>query len=444
MFIPKPVETIMNRLEEHGFKSWLVGGCVRDALMGKTPHDYDVATQAKPSQVMAIFPHVVPTGIAHGTVLVIEDGFHVEVTTLRTEEGYEDHRHPGKVNFVNDIEEDLARRDFTINAMAYHPEDGLIDPFGGRRDLENKKIRAVGCAALRFEEDALRMMRAFRFAGRLGFDMEEETRKAIDEKSGLLRTVSAERIRDELEKILADSPEILDEMSGLLKDWLPQIGQMLECPQNNKHHYTDVLHHTIDALKAAPSKDPEILWALLLHDTGKPKMKTTDESGDHFKKHPLESAKIARKVVKKFKLPKKMQRDIENLVLYHDAFYAPKLSNIYKIRIERGLSDEFLNKLFQVQQGDIFAHTTHDRMVPLNEFRQFYETEKKKRPLSLKDLKINGSDLSTLAGLKGAEIGEGLEKILKKVFYQPELNTPEHVKELAEWAAQDVLKEKMR
>ena len=200
MFIPKPVETIMNRLEEHGFKSWLVGGCVRDALMGKTPHDYDVATQAKPSQVMAIFPHVVPTGIAHGTVLVIEDGFHVEVTTLRTEEGYEDHRHPGKVNFVNDIEEDLARRDFTINAMAYHPEDGLIDPFGGRRDLENKKIRAVGCAALRFEEDALRMMRAFRFAGRLGFDMEEETRKAIDEKSGLLRTVSAERIRDELEK----------------------------------------------------------------------------------------------------------------------------------------------------------------------------------------------------------------------------------------------------
>ncbi|MCF0258567.1 MAG: CCA tRNA nucleotidyltransferase [Erysipelotrichaceae bacterium] len=442
MHIPEPVQKIMDRLEHRGFHAWLAGGCVRDSLMGKEPHDYDIATQARPEQVMELFDRVIPTGLAHGTVTVMEDGMPVEVTTLRKEGRYKDHRHPDNVEFVSEIEEDLARRDFTINAMAWNPKTGLTDPFGGQEDLKKGIIRAVGNPAERFDEDALRMMRAYRFAGRLGFQIEEGTRQAIDEKAGLLKTVSAERVRDEIQQILKDSPEILDQMTVLLKDWLPELKAMLDCEQNNKHHYTDVLHHTLDALKASKSKDLEVLWALLLHDTGKPSMKTTDESGDHFKKHPMESARIARKAVRRFKLPKKMQHDIEKLVLYHDAFYAPKLSNIYKIRIERGLDDEFLHRLWDVQRGDIGAHTTFDREKTLNAFIEFYNREKEQRPLSLRDLKINGSDLLAMTSLRNSQIKEALNLILRKTFYQPELNVPEQKKTLAKWAEQEITNRK--
>lgn len=424
MLVPKPVEKIVQTLENQGYETVLVGGCVRDTLAGRTPHDYDAATAARPETVRDLFEHTVETGIKHGTVTVIEEGMPVEVTTFRHDGEYEDGRHPRQVEYVTSLEEDLKRRDFTINAMAYSLERGLVDPFGGQKDLQAHLIRAVGDPALRFEEDALRVLRAFRFAARMGFSLEENTRKAIDSHEDLIRKVSVERVVPEIEEILQTNPQILDQMTGLLKPWLPELDVMLHTEQHSKYHYTDVLHHTLDALSSLKKEafDPAVAWALLLHDTGKPATRKFYNGADHFKRHPEVSARIARRVVKDLKLPRKLQRDIPELVRYHDSFYKPTLANLYKLRIYRGWSDEFLQKLFRVQFGDISAHTIRsDRETQLKEFIAFYEEEKKKRPFSIGELKINGQDLLAL-GFSGPEVGELLEAVLKYAFYHPENN----------------------
>lgn len=425
MQMPEAVRKVMQTLQEHGYEAFLVGGCVRDFLLGKKPKDYDIATSARPEQVQNMFAHTVPTGIAHGTVLVVEDGVPVEVTTFRQDGRYEDHRHPDAVHFVSTIEEDLSRRDFTVNAMAWNPARGLIDPFGGQQDLQDKKIRAVGDPDTRFQEDALRMIRAWRFAARLGFDIEETTLQALKRNERLIDDVAVERITPEFEEILRTNPQVIDQMTGLMKKWLPELDLMLHTDQNSPYHYTDVLHHTLDALSQVPVKDPEVLWALLLHDTGKPASKTTDENGDHFKKHPAVSARIARRVVRDLKMNRRMQKDIPDLVLYHDAFYAPKPANLYKVMVERGWDEEKLNRLFAVQTGDILAHTSHERMNQLHAFRQYCQQEKKRRPFDLKDVRISGDDIVRHTSLKGAQIGAALHQLHKIAFYDPEKNTHE-------------------
>lgn len=422
--LPRPVMQVLETLQENGFQAYIVGGALRDLLMNKTPHDYDIATDAFPKTVMKLFRHTIPTGIKHGTVLVIEEGMPIEVTTFRKEGAYKDHRHPDQVEFVKDILEDLKRRDFTINAMAWNPKEGLIDPFGGYADILNKKIRAVGNPDLRFEEDALRMIRAWRFAAKLGFEIEEETGKALKKNERLIDTVAAERIRKELEEILKSNPKVIDQMTGLLQKWIPELDIMLHTEQNNVHHYTDVLHHTLDAVSASPSKKPEVLFALLLHDTGKPACKTTDETGDHFKKHPIESAKIASRVAKDLKMSRPEQDEIVQLVLRHDAFCAPKLANIYKLRVDKGWSDEMVKDLFDVQEGDILAHTTYDRMKQLEEFEAFYD-QNKDRPLHIKDLKVNGDDVQKILQIQGPQVGQVLRSLLSWMFYHPEDNTRE-------------------
>lgn len=422
--VPEPVTKIVEKLEDHGWQTVLVGGCVRDALSGRIPHDYDLATAAKPETVRDLFDHTVETGIQHGTVTVIEKSMPVEVTTFRHDGEYEDGRHPKQVEYVTSLEEDLKRRDFTINSMAYSLKRGLVDPFGGQKDLQNHLIRAVGDPNLRFEEDALRMLRAFRFAARLGFEIEENTRKAIDDHQDLIRKVSVERIVPEIEEILLTDPQILDQMTGLLKPWVPELEVMLNTEQNSQYHYTDVLHHTLDALSFLKKEpfDPAVAWAVLLHDTGKPSTRTFYNGHDHFNGHPDVSARIALRVVKELKLPRKLQRDIPQLVRYHDSFYKPSLANLYKLRIERGWDDEFLKKLFQVQFADISAHTIQsDRKEQLQTFINFYEEEKNKRPFSVAELAINGKDLQNL-GLQGPEVGDVLVAALQYAFYHPEHN----------------------
>lgn len=423
MQLPEPVQKVLSTLEENGYEAYLVGGSVRDMLLGKTPHDYDIATSAKPEEVLQLFGHTIPSGIAHGTVIVVEGGMPVEVTTFRKDGVYEDHRHPKQVEFVSDLPEDLRRRDFTINAMAWHPKKGLIDPFGGQQDLKDGIIRAVGDPDARFKEDALRMVRAFRFASRLGFDIDEATCKAIHDNERLIDDIAVERLVPEFTEILQNDPLLIDQMTGLLKKWIPELEVMAKTDQINPHHYTDVLHHTLDAVAASPSKDPAVLWALLLHDAGKPAVKTTDENGDHFKKHPFVSCDIAKRVVKDLKMRSSLQKEIPELVLYHDSFYAPRLSNLYKLRVQRKWSDDMVHKLFDVQRGDILGHTTYERMQQLEDFRKFYDHEKERHPLALCDLQINGDDIMARTDLQGKEIQSLLNLILEDVFYHPELDS---------------------
>ncbi|MBF0580113.1 CCA tRNA nucleotidyltransferase [Erysipelotrichaceae bacterium RD49] len=421
--LPNSVKDVMETLEKHGFEAYLVGGCVRDALPKNKPHDFDLTTSARPEQVMELFDKTIPTGIAHGTVTVMTSDGPVEVTTFRKEGEYRDHRHPDFVDFVGDIKEDLARRDFTINAMAWNPKTGLVDPFGGRQDLQKGIVRAVGDPSKRFEEDALRMLRAYRFAGRYGFDLDPKTREAIQALAPTIANVAVERVVEEVQQILLHSPAVLDQMTKLLEPWIPELDQMLHTEQNSVYHYTDVLHHTIDALKHLPNSDPACAWALLLHDTGKPKTRQFYNGHDHFKRHEVESEKIAKRVVKALKLPRKMSEQIVNLVRYHDTFYAPKLENLYKIRVVKGWDDQQVEKLFDVQYGDIMAHATHDRLKNLNAFKEFYQREKKLRPLSVKDLQINGEDVLANTPLQGRQISKALGEVLHAAITRPNLET---------------------
>lgn len=423
MQVPRTVQKVIRTLEDQGYETVLVGGCVRDALLGRVPKDYDAATAALPDVTEKSFARTILTGKKHGTVTVLEEGLPVEVTTFRHDGEYEDGRHPKQVEFVTSLEEDLRRRDFTINAMAWSLDRGLIDPFGGQHDLQAGLIRAVGDPVLRFQEDALRMLRAYRFAARFDFALEEQTEQAIKTCAGLLQKVAVERIVPELEEIMQTRPEKLEDMTDLLQPWLPELGVMKETAQNTKYHYTDVLHHTLDALASLQGKpwDPEVAWAVLLHDTGKPAVKQTWDGADHFKMHPAVSEKIARRVVRDLKLPRKMQQEIPVLVKYHDSFYAPTLKNLYKLCVERGWSDAFLRKLFAVQYADIAAHAIQDRKPQLDAFIAFYEAERKRRPMSLQQLDLNGTDLKEL-GLEGPAIRSMLESALHHAFFHPEDN----------------------
>ncbi len=437
--MPKGIQTILNTLHKAGFEAVLVGGCVRDALMNRTPHDFDIATSATPQEVQALFSKTVPIGIEHGTVLVLEDGEQAEVTTFRKESEYEDFRHPKSVEFVQEVTDDLARRDFTINAMAWSPQKGLIDPFHGQEDLQDGLIRTVGDPNERFSEDALRLLRAFRFMGRFGFQMEEKTREAIQKQAPLIQNLAAERVAAEVQGILETSPQVLDEMTDLLKPWLPELDAMAQVQQNSVYHYTDVFHHTLDALKAMPYFDPSIAWALLLHDSGKTKAHQFYNGHDHFKGHPEWSVKLAKKAFQRLKLPKKVSEEACKLIAFHDTFYAPRLLNLYKLRVLHGFDDALVQKLFVVQYCDILAHSQTDRLENLKAFYEFYEAEKDKHPLDRKDLKIHGQDVKERTALQGAQIAACLDALLKEVILHPELDTREEQLAWLEQNAKDFL-----
>lgn len=436
--MPENANKIIKTLEEAGYEAYIVGGCVRDSILGKTPEDWDITTSAKPEEVKALFRRTVDTGIKHGTVTVMFEKEGYEVTTYRIDGEYSDHRRPDKVEFTVNLKEDLMRRDFTINAMAYSHKDGIIDLFDGMRDLENKVIRAVGSPAERFDEDALRILRAIRFAGQLDFSIERDTKQAMIIKAETLSEISAERIRVELDKLLtSDHPEKLIDayVMGITAYILPEFDKMMEQPQNNPYHKYNVGVHTMEAVKAI---EPTSVcrWAALLHDVGKPACHTVGEDGtDHFYGHDKVGEKIAREVLKRLRFDNASTDTICRMVGWHD--YAmgecPKKSKFRKALSEMG--SDFFPLILKIRRADIAAQSDYMREEKLENAAKmeamYEEIIEAGDCLSIKDLAINGKDLMELGMKPGKEMGDLLQDILNMVLGTPDLNDREKLLSLA-------------
>ena len=423
MKISENAEKLINLLSENGYKAYAVGGCVRDYLLGKPEKDIDITTSAKPEIVEEILTKqsikVVETGLQHGTVTAVINGDPYEITTFRKDGEYKDNRRPESVDFVDDVKEDLSRRDFTINAMAYNHNEGIVDLFGGKADLDNKIIRAVGNADKRFKEDALRIMRALRFSATLCFDIEESTKKAIFDNMHFLENIAYERIFTELKKLLVgdNAMQVLDEYKEVIGVITPELKPTFNCVQNNPWHIYDVYGHIIHAVDSAP-KDDIIRLTMLLHDIGKPSVKTTDEKGiDHFKTHAVAGADIAKKVLKRFKVSNEIYDKVTTLIYYHQG-----VENVDDIRVKRWLSKigvEYTRALFKVRVSDLLAHNPEKigyEVEKLNELQQeLEEIVAVGEAFKISDLAVNGNDLIALGYHKGKEIGEKLNEILMLV-----------------------------
>lgn len=425
--IPSGAEKIIKTLNDAGYEAYVVGGCVRDALLGKNPADWDITTSAEPMIVKSLFRRTVDTGLQHGTVTVLMDHDSYEVTTYRVDGLYEDGRHPKQVSFTPDLREDLKRRDFTINAMAYHPTEGLVDAFEGQEDLKRKIIRAVGNATERFSEDALRMMRAIRFSAQLDFAIEEETLTAIRALSGNLAKVSAERIQVELCKCLgSDHPEKfrLFYETGLTKIFLPEFDVCMETPQNNPHHAYSVGEHILKAVEGIRS-DGTLRLAMLLHDIAKPLTKTTDEKGiDHFWGHQEKGAQMAVEILRRLHFDNETIRRVKALVEHHDALIVPEPKPMR--RAIHKIGEDFFPDLFDVAQADLLAQSMYQReeKLALNEGRRkvYKEIMDARDCVSLKTLAVNGGDLIKAGCQPGKGIGQILQTMLADVLEEPSHN----------------------
>ena len=434
--LPQNVNFIIDRLYEHGFEAYAVGGCVRDSLLGRKPQDWDITTSAKPDQVKTIFNHTIDTGIQHGTVTVMLDHVGYEVTTYRIDGEYEDARHPKEVTFTSNLKLDLERRDFTINAMAYNHKSGIVDEFDGIDDLNKHIIKCVGCAHDRFSEDALRMFRAVRFAAQLGFEIDKETQDAIKELAPTMSKVSAERIQVELVKLLtSDHPEMMRNLYelGLTKVFMPEFDVMMQTPQNNKHHMYSVGEHTIRTLMNVRA-DKVLRLTMLLHDVAKPVCITTDEEGqDHFKKHPAVGADMTKQILRRLKFDNKTIDCCCILVKEHDdrPQITPKNVRRAMSRIGAGL----FPMLFEVKRADMLGQSLYKRkekMAYIDEFERVYnEILSDDQCVSKKDMKINGRDLIDLGMEPGQKLGEILDKLYEMVLDDPELNDHEKLIEHA-------------
>ena len=432
--IPPGAARILRVLEDHGYEAFVVGGCVRDSLLGRNPNDWDITTSALPLQVKALFRRTIDTGLKHGTVTILMDGEPFEVTTYRVDGEYLDGRHPSEVTFTASLQEDLQRRDFTINAMAYSEKKGLQDLFGGLPDLETGLIRAVGDPAKRFGEDALRIMRAVRFAAQLGYEVEADTVQAMKELAPTLSKISAERIAAELEKLLVSPhPEKLKMAyeCGITAVILPEFDRCMETAQNNPHHKYSVGEHTIVSIGNA-RPDRILRYTMLMHDMGKPSCKTTDEQGiDHFYGHQEVSAQMANDILRRLKSDNETRRSVSKLVRYHDLTCGLTGKSVRKAI---SLIGEDLFPLYlEVKDADTRAQSDfrfQEKMDYLEEVRLLYRKILEEGDcLSLKDLAVNGKDLIA-AGMKpGREIGEVLEAMYRDVIDDPEHNNKEYLME---------------
>ncbi|HIX28304.1 MAG TPA: CCA tRNA nucleotidyltransferase [Candidatus Blautia stercoravium] len=430
--VPKKVQRIIRALQEHGYDAYAVGGCVRDSLLNRSPADWDITTSAKPMEVKNIFKRTVDTGLQHGTVTVLMEKEGFEVTAYRIDGEYEDSRHPKEVIFTENLEEDLKRRDFTINAMAYNEETGLVDVFGGIRDLDSKIVRCVGNPQERFTEDALRILRAVRFSAQLGFTIEKDTAYWAKELAPTLEKISAERIQTELVKLLVSAhPQYLKTAweLGITKIVLPEFDVMMETPQNTPHHCYSVGEHTLKALEYTVADKVQRL-AVLFHDMGKPAMRTTDEQGlDHFCGHPKASAELARKILRRLRFDNDTIRKVTELVFWHECPWecTPR-------SLRRALSKmdaELFPVLLKIRRADVLAQSEYrreEKLERLEESRRLYEEiQRKQECISVKMLAVSGKDLIA-AGMKpGKEIGDTLNAFLELVLEEPEKNTKEYL-----------------
>lgn len=410
---------VLAGLEAAGFRAWVVGGCVRDALRGKTPHDWDVCTDARPDQVTACFARTVPTGLVHGTVTVLWGETPVEVTTLRAESGYSDGRRPDHVEFVTDLSRDLSRRDFTVNAMAWNPRTGLADPFGGRADLAAGVLRAVGEADARFAEDALRILRGLRFSARLGFAIEAATARAMERQAGRLRAVAAERVRTELDGLLqgAAAEEVLARWPAVLETVLPEIGPAVGFGQHNPHHCLDVWDHTARAVGAA-SADKAVRLTMLLHDLGKPGCFSLGPDGvGHFYGHAARSAELAEGILTRLRYDNETRGRVVRLVRLHDA-PLPAEEKAARRLLNR-LGERDARALIAVHRADTraLAPAYHHRLEELDRLEALLEEQLAQNAcFSLRQLAVNGRDALAAGIVPGPAVGRALDALLQRVL----------------------------
>ncbi|MCD7882677.1 MAG: CCA tRNA nucleotidyltransferase [Lachnospiraceae bacterium] len=431
--IPPKAARILTILQENGFEAYVVGGCVRDSLLGRKPQDWDITTSASPEQVKQLFGRTIDTGIQHGTVTVMDEKDGFEVTTYRVDGVYEDGRHPKQVTFTASLREDLMRRDFTINAMAYSPSDGLVDLFNGVDDLRTAQIRCVGDPKERFGEDALRMLRAVRFAAQLGFSVTEDVLAAIRELSGTLRKVSAERIQAELIKLLV-SPRPdwlrLAYECGITSVVMPEFDRIMEQRQNNPHHAYTAGEHTLVAMKNIPA-DRVLRLTMLFHDMGKPQVFETDEKGiDHFHGHAAYSEVIARQIMRRLKLDNETLHAVCTLVGNHSRY--PKLNafDVRKTAYELG-GPEVFERFLLVKRADVLAQhpdVIAQKMDYLKALEHIWRDIKLHQdPLSMKDLALSGDDLIADGRKPGPAMGEILQALFMEVLEFPERNKKEYL-----------------
>ena len=429
--LPEKVKVMIQTLEAAGYEAYAVGGCVRDSVLGRIPADWDITTSALPEQVKELFHRTIDTGIEHGTVTVMMDKEGFEVTTYRIDGEYRDHRHPEQVNFTGELKEDMRRRDFTINAMAYNDRCGMVDAFGGIEDLKHGVIRCVGVARERFEEDALRILRAVRFAAQLGFEIEKETADAARALAGNLKNISAERIQTELVKLLVSPhPEMLRTAYelGITRVVLPEFDVMMETPQHHPHHMYSVGEHTLKALEFT---DPEkvLRLSVLFHDFGKPQTRTTVDGVDHFHGHANVSAQETVRIMRRLKFDNATMDQVKRIVLYHDARPQPDERQIRRLLHRAG--EDIFPGLFQVMGADILAQSEYrkmEKLVNLERVHQVYdEILKRKDCISLKNLQVTGKDLIAAGMEPGKKIGEILNQMLEDVLETPEHNEREYL-----------------
>ncbi|NLP14171.1 MAG: CCA tRNA nucleotidyltransferase [Clostridium sp.] len=425
--IPAQTSHIIKTLNKNGFDAYIVGGCIRDIVLGQTPQDWDITTNAKPDDVKRLFPKVFETGIKHGTVTAVINGTNYEITTFRAS------------NSITPptLMEDLSFRDFTMNSIAYHPNAGIIDPFSGLSDIEELIIRAVGKPDERFEEDPLRMLRAVRFSSTLGFEIDVSVLSSIKQNSGNIERVSPERIRSELSKILtSDRPEgfVILRETGLLKHVLPEFDICFDITQNHPYHIYNVAIHSLHTV-ANIEKNTALRWTMLLHDTGKAVTKTTDNKGiDHFYGHPQKSMEIAKRVLRRLKFDNATAKRILGLIKHHDRRINPDYKSVRKAVSMMG--EDIFWDLLKVQEANKSGQNPKyfdERSGILKKIREiYYDIKKNNHCLTIKDLAINGDDLLALGVEQDRKIGVILKKLLNAVLENPELNTKEKLIGLVE------------
>jgi tRNA nucleotidyltransferase (CCA-adding enzyme) len=443
MEIPKEVRGVMGVLAEAGHQAYLVGGCVRDMRLKRDPKDWDVATDATPEEIQKLFPESVYEN-TFGTVGIKTDSEDpklkiIEVTTFRIESAYTDKRHPDQVKFAKTIEEDLARRDFTVNAMAMTVDGDIVDPFDGEKDLKAKLIRTVGKPEDRFNEDALRLMRAVRFATELDFEIEPATRKAIEKLSKSLGEIAQERVRDELVKIMmtprAASGIIMLEELGLLANVIPELREGIGMTQN-KHHVFTVFEHNVKSLDHV-AKDPEtsliVRLGTLLHDVGKPRVKGGDGPDSTFYNHDIIGGKMTKKILERLHFSTEMGDQVAHLVRYHMFYYnVGDVSDAGVRRFVRRVGPEYIADLLKVREGDRIGSGV-PKAVPYKLRHLLFMIEKVKNdPLSPKMLALKGDDLMKLLGIEpGPRVGQILNILLEDVLDDPTKNTMEYLSDRA-------------
>ena len=420
--VPKRVSYIIERLISAGYSAYAVGGCVRDSIMGKVPSDWDICTSALPQQTLEVLgkPNLVENGMKHGTVTVRYDDENYEITTFRSDGVYDDNRHPRQVSFVSDLREDLARRDLTINALAYNQRDGLVDLFGGAEDIEKGIIRCVGNPDERFSEDGLRIMRTLRFASVLGFDIDEETALSVHKNAHLLKNISAERIASEFNKLLMgkNAERVLSEYYDVIAVFIPELLPMVGFEQKTPHHVYDVWEHTVKVISFSP-EDRILRLTAFFHDIGKPECFTVSPDGTgHFHGHPDVSERIAADVLRRLKYDNKTINTVCLLVRLHDK--RPPAEPKYVRRFLSELGEELFPELLKLKRADAMGQSEFRRKEKLeyiSELRRLYDEELKKgSAYSLGMLRINGRDIMSLGVRDGRQVGMILRKMLDFVI----------------------------